>query len=256
MSTRDRRRPGARAPAIGLTLAAALLASLALAGRHAACRDPLHRAWSAAQAAGTYHVRGTTRAATAEGTAAYAVAGSGTARGALTLTVRSGAVDDGSGTAGRPSPPDAAGAAITYAIAWPRVTPLSPLAGEPAAPMEPHAVALVFPAGDPLALLAAGHGARAGPAEPVGGRDCARVDFLVAAPAYAAWWLARRDRLPVNADAGGLHKFTAEATVWLAADTGLPCRIAARVDLPRLAGERPGTGEVDWSYEGWGAGGR
>lgn len=227
---------GARGPVIGVALAAGMLGLLALAGRQAAARDPLRRAWSAAQAAGVYRVSGTTRAVTADGVAAYAVEGVGTAAGALTLTVRAGA-----------------GPTVTYFIAWPRVTPLASTAGvaSPAA-MEPHAVALIFPAGDPLALLATGHGARVAGVESVGGRDCARVDFLVAAPAYAAWWLRHRAWLPVNADAGGLHKFTAEGTVWLEAGTDRPCRVAARVDLPRLAGEQPGGGEVDWAYVGWG----
>lgn len=235
-SARDRVPGGTRGPAIGVALAAGMLGLLALAGRQAAARDPLRRAWSAAQAAGLYRVSGTTRAVTADGVAAYAVEGVGTAAGALTLTVRADT-----------------GPTVTYFVAWPRVTPLASTAGvaSPAA-MEPHAVALIFPAGDPLALVATGHGARAAGIASIGGRDCGRVDFLVAAPAYAAWWLRHRAWLPVNADAGGLHKFTAEGTVWLEAGTDRPCRIAARVDLPRLAGEQPGDGEVDWVYAGWG----
>jgi hypothetical protein len=61
--------------------------------------------------------------------------------------------------------------------------------------------------------------------------------------------------MPVNADAGGLPKFGARGVMWQERATGLPCRIWAELELPRLAGEQSGTGWVDWEYE-WGGGER
>jgi len=285
--------PAPRAPMpatlLGILIAAGTIATIVLAARTAASRDPLRRAWAAAQAAGTYTVEGTTRAATGDGVASYAVSGKGASDGEMTLAVKSfgrrgeddgggGGRDGGSGT------DDGTNAAVTVHVAWPDVTvvetagdtvgdgdgmgdsvrvasggPLDAnIAGatpetRAAGAIEPHAIALILPAGDPLALVAVGHGAAAGALEMVDGRACRRVGFLVGARAYAAWWAAHPRVLPVNADAGGIHKFTASATLWQDADTGRPCRVAARLDLPRLAGEQPGVGEVDWLYRDWGA---
>jgi hypothetical protein len=231
-----RRSPNsARGVTLAVALAAALLLGIALVAHLAASRDPLRRAWSAAGAAGAYAFEGTTRAATEAGSANYAVAGTGEATGALQVAVR-------------PAAGDSAGVSATYRIAWPVV--------EGQGAPDPHALALILPAGDPLALLATGHGAVGGVVEDVGGRACRRMVFHIGAEAYGAWWRAHPYVLPVNADSGGLDKLTGEGTLWQEPDSGLPCRIAARLDLPRLGGDQPGVGEVDWVYREWGENGR
>jgi len=224
--------PRRSSPALGFALAALILLGIALAARLASTRDPLRRAWAAAQGARTYAVKGSTRATTENGSAAHAVAGTGSAAGALVLAV---------------SPAARQAATVTYRIAWPAVEVLD----EPSA-LDPHALALVLPAGDPLALLAAGHGAALGSVEAVGDRLCRRVDFRVGAEAYANWWQAHQEHLPAGAEGGALHKLTGDGTLWAEPESGLPCRISARLDLPRLGGEQPGVGEVDWSYRDWG----
>jgi hypothetical protein len=42
--------------------------------------------------------------------------------------------------------------------------------------------------------------------------------------------------------------FQAAATLWQDPRTGLPCRLAAELDLPRVAGEQPGRAWLDWTY--------
>jgi hypothetical protein len=224
--------PGsARSVTLAVALAAAILLGIALAARLAASRDPLRRAWSAAGIAGTYAFEGTTRATTEAGSAEYAVAGTGETDGTLLIAVR-------------PAASEGAGVSVTVRIAWPVV--------EEPGELDPHALALLLPAGDPLALLATGHGAVGGALEDVGGRACRLVRFHIGAEAYGAWWRAHPHVLPVNADSGGLDKLTGEGTLWQEPDSGLPCRIAARLDLPRLGGDQPGVGEVDWVYREWG----
>jgi hypothetical protein len=117
--------------------------------------------------------------------------------------------------------------------------------------LEPHALAGLLPAGDPLALLAVAHAPRIGPIEAVDGRDCRRIDFRVGGRAYGAWWRAHPAYWPVNADSGGMETFSAEGSLWASPGSMLPCRIAVRIELPRLAGERPGQGRMDWRYQDW-----
>lgn len=219
-------------PWLGVAIAATGLFLALLLARLVAGRDPLRRAWSAALSAGAYTVAGTTHAQAGRLVAAYALSGTGATDGYLHLAVQ--AVNARSIT-------------TTYDIAWPDV------AASPAAVVEPHALALILPVGDPLTLLASAHAPVAGALEPVGERDCRRVDFLVGGRAYAKWWSSHRRYLPANADSGGLNTLTGTGTLWLDPQTGRPCRIAARLNLPRLAGEQPGVGEVDWTYSLWGA---
>lgn len=240
---------GARAiPWLALGGAAALAAAGALAIGAATAARPLSRAWSAALAAGDYAFEGTTGARTAEGDRVWSVTGRGNASGPFTATLAPWAGDPGElaepGDPGDPGPPTAGApaAATTWRIRWPDVVDA---AGRP---LGRRAIGSVLPAGDPLALLAAGHGARLGPLEAVEGRSCRRVDFLVGARAYGTWWEAHPGVLPVNGEAGGLWTFQASATAWLDPRTARPCRIAARVELPRLGDDRAGTGEVDWRY--------
>jgi hypothetical protein len=215
---------------LGVVLAAAVLLGGLLLARLLAARDPLRQAWSAAAAAGSYRVAGTTHARVGELAATYALSGTGRSDGRLELAIR---------------PPGPEGATTTYDIDWPRVT------GPPGG-VQPQALALVLPVGDPLALLAVAHAPAAGPLEAAPGELCRRVDFRVGGRAYARWWSDHRRYLPVNADSGGLNTLTGSGTVWLDPRTHRPCRIAARLDLPRLAGEQPGIGEVDWVYSAWG----
>jgi len=212
-----------------VALAAIAVAGLWLAARLAAARDPGDLAWRAAQAGGAYTITGTTRVEAGLDRAAFVVSGSGEATGVLTVTV--------AGPSGAP--------ATRYHIAWPEVTDAAGRA------VEARTLARQLPAGDPLGLLAAAQGATAGPLEAIGGRDCRRVDFRVAGRAYAAWWADHPGVLPVNADAGGLQTFTGRGTLWQDPASGRPCRVAVRLELPRLAGEHPGAGEADWTYGGW-----
>lgn len=238
-------------PPLALLVAAGALLGLALAGRAAAAQNPLGRAWRAAEAAGRYRFTGFTRAQVSVGEATYRLSGAAAVAGPISATVAVGAGSD-----------------LHYRIDWPAVqvaqatddgpaTRASP--GTAAAPLDwvaldPHALSLVMPAGDPLALLATGHAPVSGGLEPVGDRDCLRVDFRVGADAYLPWWRLHPGTLPVNAEAGGLNKFTATATLWMDPASDLPCRLVARVALPRLAGEQAGAGEVDWRFSDWGAG--
>lgn len=238
-------------PPLALALAAGMLLALALAGRAAAARSPLLRAWRAAESAGSYRFTGLTRAQVSAGEATYRLSGAAGVAGPISATVAVGAGSD-----------------LHYRIDWPAVqvaqstdevsaTQASPgPAAEPLdwVPIDPQALSLVMPAGDPLALLATGHAPVAGGLEPVGDRDCLRVDFRVGADAYLPWWRRHPGSLPVNADAGGLNKFNATATLWMDPASDLPCRLVARVSLPRLAGEQAGAGEVDWRFSDWGAG--
>ena len=118
--------------------------------------------------------------------------------------------------------------------------------------LDPHALALIFPAGDPLALLPAAHAPAEGGLESVDGRDCRRVEFLVNGLAYVPWWLGHRQYLPVNGNAGPLEKVGGSGTLWLDPSNDRPCRVSVQLALPRLAGDQPGTGEADWSYADWG----
>ena len=213
--------------ALAATLGLAIVSGLALGAR----RDPLKRAWHSAERTAGYSVHGTTSVNTANAPTAFSVTGLGAATGELTLTLR---------------PLNKDGAPSTeLRIDWPTVTD-----GEGAA-IAPRTLGALLPAGDPLALLASAHAGRAGPIETVNGTPCRRVDFLVGARAYATWWENGRRHLPVNATAGGLWRFEGSGTVWIDEATDRPCRIAAQVDLPRLVGDTPGQGRVDWRYVDW-----
>lgn len=240
--------PRRAVPWLALGAAAALLGAGLLAIGAATAARPLGRAWSAAREAGAYALEGTTLVRTAGRETAWRVTGRGHAAGPITVTLSPWTGDpadpadsadpadaaDGEGAGGAP--------ATTWRIRWPDVV------DDAGRPLGRRAIGSVLPAGDPLALLAAGHGARVGPLESVAGRACRRVDFLVGARAYGTWWEAHPGFLPVNGEAGGLWTFQASATAWLDPATARPCRIAARVALPRLGDDRPGTGEVDWRY--------
>jgi len=241
--TRRARRTRHAGPALGIALAATLVLGIAWTGRFLAARDPLRRSRAAAEATGAYAVVGTTRASADAGIAEYRVGGTGMVDGPLTLTIRSAASD---------------AATATYRIAWPdvRLNGSDGEAGDAPIPApNPHALALVLPVGDPLALLATGHAAEVGGLEAVDGLPCRRVDFLVGAQRYLAWRKAHPGNLPANADSGGLDKLRGGGTLWVDPATDLPCRIAARLELQRLGGEQPGVGEVDWVYDDWGAAG-
>jgi hypothetical protein len=218
-------------PATAVALAAAGAALAGAAGLWARGQDPLRQATSAASRAESYAFEGTTSWAGEAGTGVYLVAGTGGADGALEL-----------GVASSTAPP---GASVDYRIHWPEV-----LDGA-GRPVEKFSLGSVLPAGDPLGLVAAGHAAREGAAEHVDGRLCRRVDFLVAAPSYAAWRAAHPRHLPANADRGGLDKLSAEGTLWLDSATRLPCRVRAIVVVPPRAGDPPGEGAVDWTYRAW-----
>jgi hypothetical protein len=219
----------ARGPWLGVAAAFAVLAAGLLGLWLLARSDPLHAAWQAASANRAYALTGTVAVAAGEQPAHYAIRGEGSPGGRLALTVSGGAVG--------------AGRAIT--VAWPEVR------GADGAALEPRTVAALLPLGDPLALLAAAHGARPLGEEPVGDRLCRRVDFLVGGRAYQAWWERHRQVLPFNADAGGMTTFVARGSAWLDPASGLPCRIRARSDLPRTPGEGRGWAEVDWTYGDW-----
>lgn len=209
---------------IGLSIMAGLWAI--------ARRDPLRHAWRAAEDAADYAFHGSTTVHTRGPTAAYSVTGTGRVIGPITLTIRSfDAID---------APP------TELRVDWPAV------ADGAGAAIAPRSVGAMLPAGDPLAFLASGHAARRGPVETVDGQPCRRFDFLVGARAYATWWEKRRRLLPVNADAGSLWRFEGSGSAWIDETTHRPCRIAARVKLPRLVNDSPGSGEVDWRYSDWG----
>lgn len=228
-----------RVPWPALFLAAAGIGIGVLAIGSAARAQPLGRAWEAARAAGGYAFDGTTRSETVGGVSSWAVSGRGEASGALTVALSSALAAPGPSSG---IPAAAIVPSTTWRIRWPRVVDA---AGQPLAR---RAIGGVLPAGDPLALLAAGHGARLGALETVGDIACRRIDFLVGARAYGTWWEGHPGVLPVNGEAGGLWTFQATATAWLDPASHRPCRIVARVELPRLGDDRPGTGEVDWTY--------
>lgn len=214
-------------------LAYAVLLGLAVVGglMLAAQRDPLSRAWQAAEGATGYTVHGTSSTSTAGATTAYSITGVGAASGPLALSVRPmGAVD---------SP------ASELRIEWPSVTDAD------GAAIAPRTVGALLPTGDPLAFVASGHAARNGPIEDIDGVPCRRVDFLVGARAYATWWERRRRLLPINASSGGLWRFEGSGSVWIDESTDRPCRISMQVELPRLVGDSPGQGWSDWRYSEW-----
>ena len=245
----DAHPPSSRGAAGGVLMAAGAAALVALVGAAALRTLPLARSWRATRAAGAYRVAGLTRAETAAGATTWRVLGRGDTGGALTLTLFAG--EAGADLAGDAAGADGAGAAdaaaTTWRIRWPEV---SDGAGRA---LPRRALGAVLPVGDPLVLVATGHAARVGALEAVGAGACRRVDFRVGARAYGTWWEAHPAFLPVNAEAGGLWTFEGAATAWLDPATGRPCRIAARVDLPRLGDDLPGRGTVDWTYDWDGA---
>ncbi len=194
-------------------------------------RDPLRRAWHAAEDAYGYSVEGTTSTRIAGVTSAFSVTGVGSASGPLALSVRP------FGSFESPS--------SDVRIEWPTVRNAA------GAVIAPRTLGALLPAGDPLAFLASGHAARNGPVEMLDGHSCRRVDFLVGARAYATWWEKSRRLLPINASAGGLWRFEGSGSVWIDESTDRPCRIIARVELPRMVGDSPGIGEADWYYSAW-----
>ena len=226
-----RGRPGPHA-ALALTVAAALIGFLAAGALRS--RDPLRQAWQAAAASGAYLVRGETRWQSGAQRDAWKVDGVGQLDGrlALTLTQVSGARD---------------ALPLALSIAWPDVRLAVPSATRTAP--DPHALARALPGGDPLALLAVGQGARAGPTEAVGWRDCRVWDFQVGGAAYLDWWRAHPAFLPVNVDTGGMATFQAQLRLWQDPATQLPCRLVANLSLPRVAGEQTAQAWLDWRYE-------
>jgi type II secretory pathway pseudopilin PulG len=229
-----RGRPGPRV-AVALVLVLALLGLLAAA--IARRQSPLRQAWRAALLQDTYRLEGETGWQGDAEHGAWRVTGLGHLDGRLAITLSQAA-----------DPAAARGEmALALDIAWPEVG-LATAEGPGPAP-DPHALARALAGGDPLALLAVGEGARAGPWEAVGARDCRAWDFQVGGAAYLSWWREHPGFLPVNADSGGLPTFEAEGRLWQDPTTGLPCRVAARLKLPRVAGEQPGQAWLDWRYE-------
>lgn len=228
--------PGAAGPAgrwPGLVLALLLLSALLAGLRLVQRRAPLDRAWAAVEQAGPLRFEGTSQIRAGQLERRYSVTGEAEG-GRLALTLQTGL---------------AAADAPRYRLAWPRAERVDPASDrEGLREVEPHALALILPAGDPLALLASAQAQRRGALERVGDRRCRRVDFRIGARAYAAWWAAHPAWWPVNADSGGLQRFTAFGSAWIDPTSDLPCRIALRIELPRLAGERAGVGEMDWRY--------
>ena len=214
--------------ALALLVLAALLAGLRLAQR----RAPLARAWAAVEQAGPLRFEGGSHARAGQLDRRYRLTGESEG-GRLTLALQTGLV---------------AADAPRYRLEWPRAWLVHPEPERLPQEVEPHALALILPAGDPLALLASAQAQRRGALERVGERRCRRIDFRVGARAYAAWWAAHPAWWPVNADSGGLQHFTAAGSAWIDPSSDLPCRIALRIELPRLAGERAGVGELDWRY--------
>lgn len=229
--TAGRQRPGTRA-ALVLTVAAAACGLLVAQAMRS--RNPLRRAWRAAAVAERYQVRGETRWGSGAQQEQWQVVGSGRLDGrlALTLTQASGAPA---------SPP------LDLSIAWPELNLTGPLAS--GGTLEPHALARALAVGDPLVLLATGQGGRSGPMERVGIRDCRVWDFQVGGGAYLSWWRAHPRFLPANADSGGLPTLEAQARLWQDPSSGLPCRLAAQMRLPRVAGEETGQAWLDWTYD-------
>ena len=230
-----------RGAAVMLALVPLLV--LFFGSRWVAERDPLRRAWRAAQAAGAYEMHGSSRViGVGPLPIRWWLSGRGDGAGGLELVARKEARADGA-------------PAQRYLLHWPKAELPSPgTEGREDALVEidPHALAFLLPAGDPLALLAMGQASRPGSLEQVDGRLCQRVDFRVGGRAYASWWADNPEHWPVNADSGGLPRFTAEASLWMQPEDDLPCRIRVRIDLPRVAGELRGLGEMDWRYDDWG----
>lgn len=263
-----------RRPWLGLLAGLAGLLLLAHTVRLAADRDPLRAAWHAAIRAESYRVEGRSEVR-AEGLAlSYRIAGEGRRGGTLLLEMlpevagevrQAVELEDGPvDTAAEiidpvADPKDPTPSLLRLRLQWPEATELRefvPGAGASEDPIgarriEAHTLAGLLPAGDPLALLAVAHAPRIGPIEAVDGRDCRRIDFRVGGRAYGAWWRAHPDYWPVNADSGGMETFSAEGSLWALPGSMLPCRIAVRIELPRLAGERPGQGRMDWRYQDW-----
>jgi hypothetical protein len=209
--------------------------------RLAATRSPLRQTVAAAEAAGTYAFRGSTSYEGANGSGAFLVSGAGRTFAHLSVTVAEASARP---TAAAPSLGED-GPSVEYEIDWPEVS----AQGEDVP--EPAMLALQLPLGDPLALAAAGSAAMVRGPEPIGGQTCERVDFLVAGRAYDAILAGHPGALPVNPRGGDRTKLEGEGSVWIDRETRRPCRIKARVALPRFAGEHAGTGFVDWTYA-WG----
>lgn len=233
-----RGRLGLPGPVAAVVLVLALAALCLLAAAFARRQNPLRRAWRAAAASGRYQLVGETRWQAGAESGAWRVSGSGHPDGRLAITLTQ--VAD-------PAADPGGAMSLALAIAWPEVRLAAP--DGPAAAPEPHALARALPGGDPLALLAVGEGARAGPLEAVGARDCQAWDFQVGGAAYLSWWREHPGFLPVNADSGGLPTFEAAGRLWQDPATGLPCRIVAQLRLPRVAGEQIGEAGLDWRYD-------
>ncbi|MFQ5460338.1 MAG: hypothetical protein ACE5EL_06055, partial [Anaerolineae bacterium] len=200
------------------------VAAVLVATRVVAGRSPLGKTAAAAAGAGTYRFRGTSGYEVAGRRHSLGLQGSGTAFVSLTLR------------ATVPGSP-------VVAVAWPTVT------DQTGRLLPARSIAPLAAGGDLLGLVAAGHAPVVAGMEPVGDRLCRRVDFLVAGRAYLEWWRRHPGVFPVNADAGGLAKFTAQGSLWQDPTTNLPCRLRAHLDLPRLAGPQPGRAWVDWTYD-------
>lgn len=218
-TTADTRQLHVRALALTVLALAAAWAGLTLVARG----NPLVRATRAAVATGTYTFTGASGSEYGAVDNQYLESGSGVAFGPITVTLG-------------PAP------AEPILVNWPNVQRAD------GAPVTRRLLAPAFAAGDPLGLVAVGHAARATGTEDVAGQSCRRIEFLASGGAYIAWWQAHPHVMPVNADAGGMPTFAARGVLWADPATGLPCRIYAELDLPRLAGEQTGTGWVDWTY--------
>jgi hypothetical protein len=246
-----------------------IVGALSLAAR----RNPLRRAWNEARSHQSYRIAGESRVSAPAQEATWIVTGQGHPEGSLDLTMQ--AADSSQGQR-----------ALSLTIDWPLVSARSTSADgttstapQPEIPLPERSLGAMLPTGDPLLLLATGHAPRVGDLEPVAigaqrlepppeapemsaadrermrallsSRVCRRVDFLIGARAYTTFWQANPTYLPVNANAGGMWKFGGSGTAWLDEHNALPCRITARLSLPRLVDDRPGTGEVDWVYSDW-----
>ena len=255
---RNQHRHRQRARGLGLALAVAGVLGFILMAHLLTGRQPTDRIVAAAAAQEHFAFEGTTGWAQGDGSGRFLVAGVAEPFGPMTVAVRGATT----GTQGPSSGPDRV---VGYRIAWPQVEPLADLpvalSGGPSAsevptpsadptppPMEPAAIAWHLPAGDPLGLVAAAHGATVGNVEPIGNRRCERIDFRVAGRAYVDWLRDHSSALPANGGVSGLERLEGQGSVWRDADTDLPCRVAVTVALPRFAGANPGEGSADWVY--------
>ncbi|MBK6767647.1 MAG: hypothetical protein IPG72_01150 [Ardenticatenales bacterium] len=237
--------PLRRVPWPALIASAAVLAAAAVALRAFAAHDPLRRSWRAIEGQ-PYTVRGESRVEHGAVTTRFRVAGTGDGTGRLALDIAplggETAADRTTGAAGATA---LAAMTATYTVDGPSVV------ASDGVTIPLRALGARLPVGDPLVLLATAHAPRGGALEPIGDGLCRRVDFVVGARAYGTWWEAHPAYLPVNANAGGLWTFEGEGTAWIDPDTERPCRIEARVRLPRLVDDSAGRGWVAWTYD-WG----